>query len=558
MFPEQKTIQPGLDTELLQAVPLEVIELLGAEKVLAIEEASSALEACTEFIGLLSPGQEEAVAPTTGPLGLRVEQAVKNIYENREIFYIDPATAMIEVEVLREESAIITEAVTTRIQGLKPLKQTTEQRLADVTQQTASIRETLASEASPDLPSHLAALRDLHVILGEVAEQFPSSALLQRLRKVLRFEQGAAQVDGATISARRSPDLVEEYKIKKANARRGSKQQKSIDEKRLQAILDLLITEGENDEGVMQHHRQFEAINHDYLYTIELSEFFAGARSNIASVHSRLKDNARTLANQPARELLDTLGEVNGTVRLKLEQRLRAGYDPINACRAAAAVEGYVAEHAQVLEERVRHLRIDAGQEMRKATRALTETPVLREYQQLARAADSQPVATPVETAPVAPDKEFRRACAIAKDTLRGGGRLDYPDAKRLAKQLHGLPCNVAGNAQLKPEENGIIIAIHAGKFSAVEQAIGRINSPLAGDDLQVQQLKVEAPEQLAIISGFHMAPALYQLERAVGDPDYRNRLVNILPPKEIPRVISEIQALAEKCRSTVTSEAAS
>lgn len=521
--------------ELLRGVPEEVIALFGVEGSLAIEEHVETLHVLSELMSLPDPMKEDFPIRSELELSESVQEVTKAAV--LEVVRVKPIAQRnpLEEEVGRvttESTRVIRDSLAFLLDNLRGVRTQT----ADQSEGLSIWQTWLEVLDDDDTELVIDEANQLHDDLMSLASQLPYPKISADIELLVKTELLARDLGTIAIGAQARPDLARVLlKQRKANAL-GKR------------VLTQLHIAGEASPEVGTVYRPAAEIEEDLVRRDVLVESFSNVRKKGSALHGQMNTVIRRVVGRHAEELIGLLSQIYNANQEVTQQAGNREGNTGGGLETAVTVEEYITSHAQTLESVLRTDKFKLSSEIRRTLQKLTDHPIAEALKRSSQE-NRAPVRAERQT-PVATDERFRRACKVAKDILRGGSRLKYPNAQKLARDLHNLRFEETGQVRLEQGEGGLVIAILADEISDFVDTIKRVNlAPNRQQDVQVQKLQSERPEQFTAIKEFDLVASVYKLEQILDNPHYRNRLINILSSGDIEQVQARIQALAKEFR---------
>lgn len=520
--------------ELLRGVPEEVIALLGAEGSIAIEEHIETLHTLGELMALPDPMNEDFPIQSELELSESIQDATKHavleIGRVKPLLYKNPLTEEAS-KVAAESTPVVRDALTFLLGNLGDVRAETADQCAGL-----SIWQIwLKAIDDEDVSLVVDEARQLHEELMNLASQLPYPKISEDIELLVKSELLAVDIGTVAVGAQTRPDLLRTLrKQRKAN---------TLGER----VLSELRAIGRDNPEIADIYRPEAEIHEDLVRRNELIEYFSKVRKRGTALHNQMNGMLGVVAGKQVNGLLGLLGQLYDANREAVQQSGEQGADTDNVLARAVTIEEYIATHAEALGPVLGAVKFRFTSEVRQTLRTLADRSVT---QAMERALQERTSAQAEQPTQVPTDNRFRQACKEAKDILRGGSRLKYPNAQKIASDLHNLRFDEEGNVRLEQGEGGLIIAILAGRISDFVDTVKRVNlSPNRHQDIQVQRLQSERFEQFTAIKEFDLVASIYKLEHILDNPHYRNRLVNILSSNGVGQVQTKIKALAQEFR---------
>lgn len=372
--------------------------------------------------------------------------------------------------------------------------------------------------------------------LGVAADSLPAEGEIFDLKLILDAEADAAYWDKVAIGVVRKPELWAQYEkyFEKDTA------ELMLYRKERAHILGILREAGGKNWRLRRSHRSGSANYADVLYAKSTHEFYKKQKANGSKVIEEIKTVAAEAVADPAWELFQTLCQSKGSDYQRLIDQIDAGHKDLTP--VALCTEDYLAQKAASLETVFRRADIRFNPTGRRLMHELKETKLKDRLRRLgSEAVRMEP--DPHKNVPV--DGAFRRQCRELRDILVGGSRLDHPEARTLAIQLHRLSFN-GEHQSLLPAESGLIVGIVADKVRLIIATVKRFEAASAVEDPQIEKLRRERPDQFTTISRFDLREALAKLRAIIADRHNMVALLSVVPAEKSSELLTFIEESAE------------
>jgi hypothetical protein len=377
-----------------------------------------------------------------------------------------------------------------------------------------------------------------------LAAQFPAPTEIAQLRTLVGFEIRTRAIDGLSIGTQKRPDLVEQ--CQQISGDLSVPQDTRIE--KVKELASVIREVGFEDDEVQQAHRSPVAILADEQVIKGSPLQFRALQAEGSDMHDAIITYAKAAVAAPAERLTIVLGKLKEQNVVLLERgRGELSADQLEELHTQCVeVERYVARHAQAVVTSLQVAQRKPGSDVRRELRELREEPLRRAYD-LQRKRKVQHVGTSSVTQEVAPDQDFRRACADAKKIVDGGDHIKHPQASPLAKALHSVALGEKGDTRLDRQQKGIVVALLTTGLSPLLMARERIQDTNgSGSDAQVELLRRESPRQFALIRDLDLGGSVIGLKSILDNPYSRNQLLNPIAKSGFNPASQQIESLRQ------------
>lgn len=504
----QETVQRQDLTSRLALVPQGVLEILGETEVEQIERQVELLEVYNDIVSLPDPFEgEKAENGSIFDTQTRVAiDEVRWVYEDTNV----PPREVIEVARLHAQFlAKVTKKHT------QDLRKSLNSIADDIYILTTNVKAVDVDKEDDDKLQAL--LPDAYGKLCEIASRIPGESVFKHLVTLNDAEFKALFADKEAVGSLRKPDLWEHYKRLLANSRA----RKAYHESRTE-ILTQLIDEGEKDRKLRRAHRSWSDIHIDEEYIEKCSNFAKKQDLRGSAAYHLVIDTAVGSAKPVASQLFEELWNSKNS---KLAEALQSAPDLSSS--SVIEAEDYIASKAAFVESVFRKVGVKMNPVGRRMMHELKDTRLKRSITRLADTAINGKNGNPYEDIEV--DGSFRSQCRDARDILVGGGRINHPDARRLAEELHKLRLGRDQSTSLEPTESGIVVGIVANQINSLVTVVERLETATEGDYIQAMKLRYELPEQYAVLSNFDLNVCIEKLKVLFDDEEDRQAIFGIL-----------------------------
>jgi hypothetical protein len=493
----------------------EVIDLLGREEVMAVEEPFLYAQELIEISRRQNPfeisnGRSESyLTPEIMEMLEEVEELDGGFDE------IDPPSDFIQK--VRRYGGL-----------LKPLTKRyadfVSKNYNDCASQLELIRAGLEDiDSHPELARQR--LPEYYDRLMRAANNLMTDQVAHEMERVAEAELDCLDMDSVASIVTKDPQAKEHINELKDRAIQMKPTLGDARSKEYGSALSALGKRGEKLLRVRWAHRPGHLIYRDSSRASATVKILTRLRDETgAGLYLHIIETARDGAKEPS---LETLGALD-----ILHQRFSSLSADINELEQQVALdaEHYLITRAHQTHDFLRHAGVKLNQKGRRTLHELKDNDVERRFRRIASFALDESAENPYRN--LQADPHFRQQCRDFRDILAGGGRIDYPGAKELAQSLHKLTFGNGRKIPLEAWESGFLVGIVSGRIDSVISILEKMEGEQTDD--QLEKLRIELPDKFRAMTDFDIDATLANLKELFDDPYDNQALSSVLGPTSV------------------------
>ncbi len=518
---------------LLASVPPQVIELLGNEKTLLIARSNETARKLYELARQPNPF-DKVKSPALDPPSESLREALAIIDRLYDYDVFDSA--------LPENSA------QARVNGLIIQKNASERLSLIVDNHDSNLAVfDSAREATEQVnvsrPDQAAVeLSGVYEKLMAIANDlFDTTSAKDCIETVFGYEMYAARADAMNVGMQLEPELHKKVKEATSRARRSKdgSQSKNLSVSEHRNLSYQASDLGYNDPVVQESHRSIADIKSDLEFGRLTVETLRDLRNKAGLLYKLLIEKARGAGVEPAYDYFEAIADGYQELQKVIRECKISGAGN-SYSDDVLVTERFLNKQAQMVEIYLRQFGAKLTGSNRRLIHDLKQPYIERSVRAIANVAVKKEAVDHVVEA----DAKFLRECTLARDILAGGGRLDHPNAKSLAKSVHQLKFGKDKGVVLEKHESGFLLAIAFGKVEPVIEVSERLAGAGQAQDADVDYLKARHPEQYRSLYAFKPDITISRLRVLLSNYKNYNDLLAVLGASLAKKVKDDLEAL--------------